>query len=270
MSAAALTSSEAENSIVNSKSVYADPFVDEVEDGTSVYLDPFMDDVVDKNELIEDDRQSELFVDRLVLVALIIVSSIGLITNFCLSASIVLLPRLHRAPNAFIVHQSLVDVIKSSLGLLHAHRALTDATLAAGDGGRSRSVDEYLFSCTSMSGSYAVLVTSSSINLLAVVMSEAYRFAEDLAFSVAGVEPPSERQSWSCVVFGVFTVWFTSLITNLGVIFIPGGAGGNYVVSGMRAPTSSCPFPVYRVDGNYVIQVLWAVLVTIGITLTIR
>ena len=69
--------------------------------------------------------------------------------------------------------------------------------------------------CTMMGSSYVVCVTTSSFNLLALVMNESYHFSDK-------VLSMQESRNYSCVIFGVFMIWFSSIIMNLGVAFIPG------------------------------------------------
>ncbi len=108
--------------------------------------------------------------------------------------------------------------------------------------------------CSILGGSYIVFVTTSAFNLLALVMNEAYQFY-DLMMSI------KDSRNCCCVIFGVFTIWFASIIMNLGVTVIPGNPSYD-------RDLSHCVF-VYGVTRNYVLHMLWIVLVSMALGCTI-
>ncbi len=109
--------------------------------------------------------------------------------------------------------------------------------------------------CSFLGSSYVVLVTTSAFNLLALVMNEAYQFY-DLVMSI------KDSRNCCCVIFGIFTLWFSSIIMNLGVAFIPGNPSYD------RKEDRHCIF-VYGITRNYVLHMLWIVLVSMAIGCTI-
>ena len=108
--------------------------------------------------------------------------------------------------------------------------------------------------CSVLGGSYIVFVTTSAFNLLALVMNEAYQFY-DLMMSI------KDSRNCCCVIFGVFTIWFSSIIMNLGVTVIPGNPSYDRNIG-------HCVF-IYGITRNYVLHMLWIVLVSMALGCTI-
>ena len=108
--------------------------------------------------------------------------------------------------------------------------------------------------CSLLGGSYIVFVTTSAFNVLALVMNEAYQFY-DLMMSI------KDSRNCCCVIFGVFTIWFASIIMNLGVTVIPGNPSYD-------RDMSHCVF-VYGISRNYVLHLLWILLVSMALGCTI-
>ena len=107
--------------------------------------------------------------------------------------------------------------------------------------------------CSILGGSYIVFVTTSAFNLLALVMNEAYQFY-DLMMSI------KDSRNCCCVIFGVFTIWFSSIIMNLGVTVIPGNPSYDRNLG-------HCVF-IYGITRNYVLHMLWMVLVSMALGCT--
>ncbi|CAH1798608.1 unnamed protein product [Owenia fusiformis] len=185
-----------------------------------------------EDSVSDDERTAEAAV-------LIIISAIGLIGNFIVLALILLVANLRRASNAFLFHHSIIDLIKSGYCLPFAFSLMT------------KEPPTY---CNLLGGSYIVFITTSSFNLLAMVMNEAYQFS-DLNLGIR------ESRNYCCVIFGIFIIWFTSLILNLGIAFIPGNTSYDIGVA-------NCVFK-YGITRNYVLHVLWIILISIGLALTI-
>lgn len=169
---------------------------------------------------------------------LIVVATVGMIGNFGILIVILVLSSLRRASNAFLFHQSALDLVKSAYCLPFAQTMVNDQPPAF---------------CSVMGGSYIVFVTTSAFNLLAMVMNEAYQFA-DLMMGI------KDSRNYCCVIFGIFMIWFTSIIMNLGVAFIPGNPS-------FDREMGHCIF-VYGITRNYVLHMLWIVLITMALALT--
>ena len=169
---------------------------------------------------------------------LIIVASIGMIGNFGIIIIILVLNSLRRASNAFLFHQSVLDLLKSAYCLPFAQTMVGHQPPGF---------------CSVMGGSYIVFVTASAFNLLAMVMNEAYQFA-DLMMGI------KDSRNYCCVIFGIFMIWFSSIIMNLGVAFIPGNPS-------FDREMGHCIF-VYGITRNYVLHMLWIVLITMALVLT--
>ena len=169
---------------------------------------------------------------------LIVVATIGMVGNLGILAAILVVSRLRRASNAFIFHQSVLDFLKSAYCLPFAQTLVGHTPQGF---------------CSVLGGSYIVFVTTSAFNLLALVMNESYQFA-DLTLGI------KDSRNYCCVIFGIFIIWFSSIIMNLGVAFIPGNPS-------FDREMGHCIF-VYGVTRNYVLHVLWIVLITLATSLT--
>ena len=169
---------------------------------------------------------------------IMVISSIGLVANFSILIVILALHNLRKVSNAFIFHHCLLDFIKSAFCLVFAQSLMSEEPPAY---------------CSILGGSYVVFVTTSSFNMLAMVMNEAYQFT-DLMLGI------KDSRNYCCVSFGIFIIWFSSIIMNLGVTFIPGNP--NYDLQ-----TGLCVF-IYGVTRNYVLHLLWIIMITLAILLT--
>lgn len=177
---------------------------------------------------------------RLEVALLLLLAALGVVANLAVLALVAALPRLRRASNAFVCHQCLLDLLKSAYCLPFAQSLVTHTHSPVW--------------CGLVGGSYIVLVTSSAFNQLATVMNEAYHLA-DLAMK------NEDSRSWCCVIFGIFTIWFGSVIMNLGVAFIPGNLSFN-------RQREQCIF-IHGITQNFVLQMLWVVLMSMATALTL-
>jgi hypothetical protein len=170
---------------------------------------------------------------------LIVVASVGMIGNFAIIVTILVLQDLRKTSSAFLFHHSVLDFVKSVYCLPFAYSIMNER--------------EPVF-CNILGGSFIVFVTTSAFNLLAMVMNEAYQFADmNLGIKDSG--------NFCCVIFGICMIWFTSLILNLGVAFIPGNPS-------FKRDVGHCTF-LYGITGNYVLHVLWISLVSFAMVLTV-
>ena len=171
-------------------------------------------------------------------VILLSVATVGIVGNCGIILAVLLVPKLRQPSNAFLFHQCLLDLAKSVYCIPFSQSLIGTESVSY---------------CNLMGASYIVLVTSSSFNLLAMVMNEAYQFT-DLMLKL------TESRNYCCVVFGVFTVWFSSVIMNLGVAFIPGNTSYDW-------ERGMCIL-LYGITRNYVMHLLWVILVTMALGCT--
>ena len=203
---------------------------------TTVSLDshpPLYEALIGDRSQIEDPNPEQYEV-----ALLIVLGTVGMVANFAILVVIMVLTNLRRASNAFLAHHCLLDLLKAGFCLPFAQTMVSD--------------HPPLF-CSMLGGSYIVLVTSSTFNLLAVVMNEAYLFS-DLTLGV------KDSRNYCCVVFGIFIIWFASIIMNLGVAFIPGNPIYDRRVG-------HCIF-IYGLTRNYVLHMLWITLISMGVGMT--
>ena len=165
----------------------------------------------------------------------------------------VLVNRQHRkTSNAFLIHHAFLDFLKA-VSCINFSYAMVDGL-------------SYI-ACDITAGGFIVVVTTYAFNHLGLVMNEAYQFA-DLTLMV------QDSRNCCCVTFGIFITWFSSMILNLGVAFIP----GNPVVYSDPAKVSiledkkteilpNCDF-IYGITRNYVLQILWILLITMALVLS--
>ncbi len=162
-----------------------------------------------------------------------------MVGNFSLLAAILVVGSLRQASNAFLFHQCLLDFLKAACCLPFARSLVTSESAAH---------------CPILASTYIVLITSSSFNMLAMVMNEAYQFS-DLTLNM------KESRNCYCVLFGVSTTWFGSIIMNLGIAFIPSNRGYNERID-------ECVF-IYGVTHTYVLHILWVLIITMALIMTL-
>lgn len=157
----------------------------------------------------------------------------GILTNLILLLIFCFLPNLRRPANAFLLHQCLLDAIRSAYCIPFSIIEVRPPTV-----------------CSALAGTYIVLVTCASFNLLTIVMNEVYSFS-DITLGV------NASQNCCCVWFALVIIWFAAIITNLGVAFMPGGRSAE-----------QCEF-LAGVTSNYVLHVVWLLLELMATLMTI-
>ncbi|CAG5130100.1 unnamed protein product [Candidula unifasciata] len=141
-------------------------------------------------------------------------------------------PTFRQMSTAFIFHHCLLDAIKSCFCIPFGYSLL-----------QSREIPY----CDVIGASYILLMTVSAYNLLGLLVNEEYQcsFAK---------QPFHKNDDACCIAFGVIIVWFTTVLLHLGVIFLPGK-------SEFSKDIGNCVYR-YGVTKNYVIHVLWVILVS--------
>lgn len=170
---------------------------------------------------------------------LVLIAIIGLVSNLAVLTIILGIRDMRRSSNALVAHHAVLGMIKAGFCLAFAQTLLSDQPASV---------------CSALGGVYIVCVTCTAFNTLALVMNEAYMFS-DLCLGI------TDSRNYCCVLFGIFIIWFGSTIMNLGVAFIPGNPDFDRDVG-------HCIF-VYGITRNYILHVLWIVLVTMAIAMTI-
>ena len=165
---------------------------------------------------------------------LFVIAAVGLTLNLCVIGCILSRKKLRKMTSAFIIHECLLDVIKSAYCVPFAWSLLRDVAPTF---------------CTVLGGSYVVVVTASGFNIVAMICCEAYTFSEHHAGHEA-------RGSASCVAFGVTMVYVGSVIIHLGPTII----GGDFQYND---PIGNCIF-VYGTIKSYVVHAMWIAIMSLS------
>ncbi|XP_050394484.1 uncharacterized protein LOC126812239 [Patella vulgata] len=165
------------------------------------------------------------------------VAIIGGFGNLCTVGAIMSVKKFRKTSSAFLCHHCFLDFLKALYCIPFGYSLLMDARIPA---------------CHVVGASYIFLMTVSAYNLLAVLMNEEYHIM-DKSNKIKG--------NYCCVLFGIFMIWFTTILLHLGVAFIPGSTEFNHAIG-------NCIF-CYGVPSNYVIHVLWVLLVTAAVFLSL-
>lgn len=168
------------------------------------------------------------------------IAGIGIIANLSVIVAIFSLQNLRNVSNAFICHHCVLDLIKSGYCIPFA---------------RTMTRIQPISYCSLIGSSYIVFVTTTAFNQLALVVNESYMFSD----LVLGIQ---DSRNYCCVIFGIFIIWFGSITMNLGVAFIPGSPNFDH-------KDNFCIF-TYGITKNYILHILWVILVSMAILLTIK
>ncbi|XP_048240548.1 uncharacterized protein [Haliotis cracherodii] len=161
---------------------------------------------------------------------LIMVAVIGGLGNLVTIAAIFVIRSFRKSSSAFLCHHCLLDIIKSLMCIPFGYSLL---------------MNTHVKYCNTLGASYIFLMTLTAYNLLAILINEEYQLQEGKRQS---------RGDYCCIIFGLFMIWFTTILLHLGVVFIPGTTEYNNDIG-------SCVF-LYGKPSNYVIHVLWVLLVS--------
>ena len=167
------------------------------------------------------------------------ITAMGVIGNAVVITITLCMSKLRCASNALLVHHCVLDLIKSLYclpSLQSMHRVHYDVF------------------CGILGNTYVLFLTMSAFNLLALVMSEAYRLAD----LILGIR---DSRNCCCVAFSVVTIWFGSAVMNLGFAFIP-------ITDALRRYGDDHCLFVYGITQHYILQMLWIVIVTMAIAMT--
>ena len=164
------------------------------------------------------------------------VTALGCLGNGVAIAMIVICKRFRKSSTAFICHQCVLDLVKGFYSFLYGYHLLYNLEVPT---------------CNLVGVSYLLLVTVSAYNLIAIVVNEEYELQ---------CPPRSTEKNQYCVIFGLCIIWFTCLLLNMGVVFLPKGT--KYLPE-----LGTCTF-AYGSASNFVLRILWMLLITIAIFLS--
>ena len=141
---------------------------------------------------------------------------------------------LRKLTSAFIIHGSVLDMIKCAYCIPFAMSILTHKP------------PDF---CQLLGGSYVILISASVFNLVAMVCTEAYVFGEETFGRSGG--------STCCVIFGIMMIYCGSIILHLGPTIVGGSFDFNKILS-------QCIF-IYGEVRSYVVYVMWVMVTTLSI-----
>ena len=161
------------------------------------------------------------------------VTSIGCLGNCVAISTIIICRKFRKSSTAFLCHQCLLDLVKGFYSFLYGHHLLHGHQVSL---------------CNLVGVTYLLLVTVSAYNLIGIVVNEEYELQSP---------PRSTDKNKYCIMFGLSLIWFTCLLLNMGVVFLPQGT--EYI-----RELGTCTF-AYGSASNFVLRVLWMLLITIAI-----
>lgn len=162
---------------------------------------------------------------------LLVISLLGISMNISVIVVIFMRRNLRKASNGLIVHQTILDIMKSivvmpfSLGVL-----FQDERIVA--------------KCHMFGAIYVILVTVTFLNILSLVLNDAPTFPDT---SVAILD------SHQCVIFGVVMVWFTGVLINV----VPTLIMESDKVFASKPEYGQCAFIFGPLQNTYVLNILW-------------
>ena len=204
-------------------------------------------------------------------IVLFSVGTVCVLGNLLAITNIIFNPRYRKTTLAILCHHCFLDFIKALYCFPYGYSLLTSHEIPY---------------CHLVGSSYVFVMTTSAYNLLALVVNEEYSLNRSNSSPYAGdncqitrdnsrtetfVKTSSNDISYQkrhinnshgerhCVVFGIFIIWFMSLLLNLGVAIIPSNT--TYIQE-----IGNCIF-LYGVPDGFVLHVLWVTLVTMAIVL---
>lgn len=172
--------------------------------------------------------------------ALYTIFAMGFAANLLMIVCVLAQRRLRKMTSAFILHACIINI------------ALVSFSMPWAVGLKSLDMESM---CNSLGASYIVLMTASVFNLVAIVCCEVYIFGEE---NIGGEDAGG---SVCCVLFALSLVYISSIILHLGPTII----GGNFVYD---HGIGGCAF-IYGQTKNYIVYIMWILIVTIAIVGTI-
>ncbi|KAK6968261.1 histamine H2 receptor [Biomphalaria glabrata] len=169
---------------------------------------------------------------------LFFVGSLGMALNILVITMIFIRRNLRRMTSAFLVHSGFLNLLKAGFCIPFGLNLLSEAD--------EKSPPQ---NCRLQGSIYIVLVTTSAVNMVAMICTEAYTFGE---INVGG----NSHGTSCCIMFGLLVVYITSVILHLGPTLIGGAIKYNPHIG-------SCAFELGNITG-YVANVMWIVIITLS------
>lgn len=182
---------------------------------------------------------------------LLTVAVVGGLGNLLVFSATAVCSKLRTTACAFLSHHCLLDSVKSIFCIPFACALLLDIDIPY---------------CNAVGAAYIFLMTLTAYNLLAIHINEEYQLTDREGY-IPGQSQGDCRDhldkgnSFWCISFGIFMIWFTTVLIHLGVAFLPSSAEFSYDIG-------NCVFN-YGTPKNYVIHVLWTILVTAALVIAI-
>lgn len=171
---------------------------------------------------------------------LFFVGSLGMALNILVITVIFIRRNLRRMTSAFLIHSGILNLLKAAFCVPFGLNLLS---------GADDKKENEPQNCNFQGSFYIVIVTTSAINMVAMICTEAYTFGE---VNVGG----NSQGTSCCILFGLLVVYITSVILHLGPTLI----GGDIVYN---PDIGSCAFQLGKVTG-YVANVMWIVIITLS------
>lgn len=193
-------------------------------------------------------RDATAQIEGAVLLTVAVVGGLG---NLLVFGATAVCSRFRTTACAFLSHHCILDSIKSIFCVPFACALLLDMDIPY---------------CNAFGAAYIFLMTLTAYNLLAIHINEEYQLTDRDGY-IPGLgrgkrhDQADKNHSFWCISFGIFMIWFTTILIHLGVAFLPSSAEFSYDIG-------NCVFN-YGTPKNYVIHVLWTILVTAALVIAI-
>jgi len=171
---------------------------------------------------------------------------LGIVANFLLIVVISFRRSFKSWSNGLLFHQAVVDLARSAILIPMGQSILQCQPISK---------------CSLVETTFLLLVTVSTVNLLSVILNDAPILPEEDDEDVALLVKDSPQ----CMTFGLFMIWFASVIVNLGPTFLSGALAAN---AGTLMDEPSCPL-VQGPYRHYVLNAIWILINLLCILLTI-
>ncbi len=184
---------------------------------------------------------------------------------------------MRKVVNMFLLHHCFINFVQCILFIPFILALLNESRMLKG--------------CEIIGGMYVTMVTATVLNIAAMTACEAYRF-EDLiqeqndnfntSDSVTAVQKKRAQTnttlnnnlqvqdinsngtgSYTCVLFGLFMIWLSSIILHLGMTLIGSDAKQFY-----NHKIRNC-FLVIGDQQTYILYIMWILLTVVSLVLTI-
>ncbi|XP_074643984.1 uncharacterized protein LOC141900837 [Tubulanus polymorphus] len=165
---------------------------------------------------------------------LFIMSATGIFLNLIIILICAIKSSMQRMTSAFLIHGCILDIVKCAYCIPFGMSILTHEP------------PEF---CKFIGGSYIIVISAYIFNMICMVCSEAYNFADD---QFGG----SNTGNICCVIFGIVMIYIGSVILHLGPTIVGGSFQFNKILG-------QCVFD-YGQTPAYVIYIMWVLVTTLS------